>query len=214
MELLFAAVILLNSYGNGTTITLEAEEGTSTGCTVPRSAASNEHTVRLEQSQYIINTFTTSCNCTIRFTNIVYTNDGDSDTITVSLDGEVVGMFYTHSRTSYGNLWNDPNNSGRIGEAIELEPGMHQVRIEASTTDRYLVEIDRVIVTVDCSVNSSVCLNILPQYTEPCSDNTTTSLSTEALIAIISCVVGFLACLIGVPTCIITSYKLRNKCCN
>ena len=150
LKLLVVTAILFHTYCNGTTISLEAEAGNYTGDTVTRSAASNQHTVRLRQGQFIVNSFTTSGNCSIRFTNIVYTNDGDSDTIAASLDGRVVGMFRTLARTEGGNLWNVPWNSGRIGDAIELGPGLHQTHIEAIRTDRYEVEIDRVILTADC----------------------------------------------------------------
>ena len=176
LKLLVVTAILFNTYCNGTTISLEAEAGNYTGDTVTRSAASNQHTVRLRQGQFIVNSFTTSGNCSVRFINIVYTNDGDSDTIAASLDGRVVGMFRTLSRTGGGNLWNVPRNSGRIGDAIELGPGLHQTRIEAITTDRYEVEIDRVILTTECNVSSSMCysLNSLPHVTESCSDNNMT----------------------------------------
>lgn len=176
LKLLVATAILFNTYCNGTTISLEAEAGDYTGDTVTRSAASNQHTVRLRQGQFIVNTFTTSGNCSIRFDNIVYTNDGDSDTIAASLDGRVVGRFSTISRTGGGNLWNVPRSSGRIGNAIQLGPGLHQTRIEAITTDRYEVEIDRVILIADCNVSSSMCysLNSLPRVTESCSENNMT----------------------------------------
>ena len=72
--------------------------------------------------------------------------------------------------------WSVPRNSGRIGDAIELGPGLHQTCTEAITTDRYEVEIDQVILFADCSVSSSMCysLNGLPHVTESCSDNNMT----------------------------------------
>ena len=181
LKLLVTTAILFNTYCNGTTISLEAEAGSYTGATVTRSAASNQRTVRLRQGQFIVNTFTSSGNCSIRFTNIVYTNDGDSDTIAASLDGRVVGTFSTLARTGGGNLWNVPRNSGRIGDAIELGSGLHQTRIEAITTDRYDVEIDRVILTADCNVSSSMCysLNSLPHVAQSCSDNNMTGIAQQ-----------------------------------
>ena len=161
------------------TISLEAEEGTHTGNVVARSAASNQHTVRLGEGEYVDNSFTTQGNCSVTVTNIVYTNDGGSDTITVSLDGRAIGTFHTLSEAGGGQLWNVPRGSGMIGDTIELEAGPHQIHIEATATDRYLVELDQVLLAVNCSINisgSSTChsLSSLPRPTESCSNNNMT----------------------------------------
>ena len=116
-ELLFATVILLDLYCSGCRgipqlISLEAEEGTHTGYAVARSAASNQYTVRLGEGQYVENSFTTQGNCSVTVTDIVYTNDGGSDTITISLDGRAIDTFHTLSGTGGSHLWNVQRSSG------------------------------------------------------------------------------------------------------
>jgi len=181
-ELLFATVILLDLYCSGCRgilqlISLEAEEGTHTGYAVARSAASNQHTVRLGEGQYVENSFTTQGNCSVTVTDIVYTNDGGSDTITISLDGRAIDTFHTLSGTGGGHLWNVPRSSGMLGDTIELEAGLHQIHIEANATDIYQVEIDQILLTVNCSFSGSpTCysLSSLPVVTESCSDSNMT----------------------------------------
>ena len=116
-ELLFATVILLDLYCSGCRgipqlISLEDEEGTHTGHAVARSAASNQHTVRLGEGQHVENSFTTQGNCSVTVTDIVYTNDGGSDTITISLDGRAIDTFHTLSGTGGSHLWNVQRSSG------------------------------------------------------------------------------------------------------
>ena len=163
-----------------TAISLEAERGTYTGHTVPRSRASGQRTVRLRQGQYVENSFTTRCSCSVTVTNVIYTNDGDSDTITLSLDGRVVGTFRTRSQSNYGNLWNVPQSSGRVGSSTVLRRGVHTVRTEATTTDRYLVEIDKVILALDCG-GYSLCHS--SSTTPPPLTTTTTAASTTTTAA-------------------------------
>jgi len=180
---LFTAIFAILSC-RVTAISLEAEYGTYTGYTVPRSHASGQRTVRLRQGQYVENSFTTRCSCSVTVTNVIYTNDGGSDTITLSLDGRVVGTFHTRSQSNHGNLWNAPRSSGRVGSSTTLGRGVHRVRIEATTTDRYLVEIDKVILALDCGGYSSCRSSSTPP--PPLTTTTTTAPTTNTILTSIS----------------------------
>jgi len=155
---------------------LEAEDGTYTGRKVQRGAASGQWTVRLGRGQYVENTFQTRCICSVTVTSVIYTNDGSSDINTVRLDGRTVGIFETTAISGGGSLWNVPRSSGRIGNSMELEPGTHRLRIVATRTDRYRVEIDRTLLTLNCRGNSS-CLDPTSKTPpSPPTSHTTTKL--------------------------------------
>jgi len=131
-------------------------------------------------NNYVQNSFDIDCICSITVENVVYTNDGGSDTITVSLDGIILGTFRTLSRSNYGRLWNVPRRSGRIGRSVVLGPGTHRVRIVATRTDHYLVEIDRVVLTLNCGGSSS-CPN-------PTSMTTPTSPHHKIGVTVLKCI--------------------------
>ena len=136
------------------TLVLEAESGlfsTEGENPIPRSAASGASTVRLSQGDFLQNTFTTPSTCLVAVSSVAYTNDGGSDLIRVSLDGELVGEFNTLDHSSSGAFWNVVVNTGSIGEALEVQEGSHTLRIEAIETDMYNVEIDATTVTFNCT---------------------------------------------------------------
>ena len=175
IQLVFFITALLCD--RATAVSLEAEDGTYTGSTVQRGAASGRWTVRLGQGQYVQNLFLTQCSCSVTVTNVVYTNDGGSDMVTVSVDGRIVGTFRTLSRSGGGHLWNVPRSSGRVGSSVELSPGRHRIRITATSTDRYLVEIDRVVLTLNCGGGSS-CPNPTSMTTPTIAPTTSATTSS------------------------------------
>lgn len=136
------------------TLVLEAENGAfprEGENPIHRSAASGARTVRLSRGEFLQNTFTTPSICLVAVSNVAYTNDGGSDLIRVSLDDVLVGTFNTVDHSDAGALWNVVVNTGSIGEAREVQEGSHTLRIEATETDMYNVEIDATTVTFNCT---------------------------------------------------------------
>ena len=72
-------------------------------------------------------------------------NDGDADTLDVSVDENSIGQFSTRGRSGGGHLWNIILQSGRVGNSVSITEGLHKVKVEVQSTDRYGVEIDQII---------------------------------------------------------------------
>lgn len=82
-------------------------------------------------------------NTTIFVNDIVYSNDGPSDTVYVRINKENIGNFTTLERWRNGYKWNVFRNSGRIGPSLTLPKGVHTLEIEVET-DKWGVELDRI----------------------------------------------------------------------
>lgn len=128
-------------------ILLEGEDGTGDGQVMPRSRASNLHTVWLHTGESRILQFELSTDVSYSL-SVRYSNDnfGPLETVEVSVDGVLVGTFAAQDTGNFGNGWNVFESSGPIG-SVELEPGNHEVVITVSGGDGYGVEID--VVTLD-----------------------------------------------------------------
>ena len=141
---------------------LEAEDGSGypTGAQRSRSAASNDATVALNQGQSITLYFNVLSACTVSVTDVAYTNDGGADTISVSIDGINVGSFETVAESNAGHNWNVVRNSGSLGSSVNVVSGSHTVRVTATHTDRYGVEIDKVSLAFNSEcIQSNQCID-------------------------------------------------------
>lgn len=74
--------------------------------------------------------------------DVRYSNDGDVDSIGLSLDGKQLGQFKTRTHYGWGDLWNMFESSGPIGGPQYLDAGEHRLTITILDSDRYGVEID------------------------------------------------------------------------
>ena len=148
-------MVVLNRAVLGYTVVLEAESGTTNGVRMTRSAASNQLTVWLHQGDHLQTSFIAPTLCDVVVTTVVYTNDGGADTVTVLLDSQlVIGTFNSSAVSNYGAGWNVPRHSGVLWDPVELGPGLHYIRIEATNTDQYGIEIDQATLSLLC-----VCFN-------------------------------------------------------
>ena len=75
--------------------------------------------------------------------DIRYANDGPSDTIYVTLDGEAWAEYRTFEKWAYGHEWNIFRNTGRIGNSAVLSRGLHVIEVSVRT-DKYGLELDRI----------------------------------------------------------------------
>ena len=126
---------------------MDAELAITHGGTVMhRSAASNLQLVYFTNvGQWIKWTFSTTSLASVTISNVLYTNDGGIDILDVSLDENIIGQFSTRGRSGGGHLWNVILQSGRVGNAVSITKGLHKVKVEVQSTDRYGVEIDQII---------------------------------------------------------------------
>lgn len=128
-------------------IRLEGEHGTGDGYVMQRSAASGQRTVWLHNGES--RTLSFQLPASARYSlSVRYSNDGSSDTVTVSVDDAEVCQFTTEATRppggEPGSGWNVFFSSGPIC-SVDLQSGIHTVRVSVTRSDVYGVEIDVVI---------------------------------------------------------------------
>ena len=132
-------------------VTIEAEKGSHTGRVMERDKASNDRTVLLTAYESVIQTFKVFHVHVATVAGVSYSNDGESDNFTVSIDGKVIEVFETREDFGEGHLWNVFLNTGRFEDTLLVKPGDHEVQILVISQDVNGVEIDSIILELNCS---------------------------------------------------------------
>ena len=214
MKLVFAFTLLQSS--GCCQWSMEAEHGITNGNKTYRTSASGKFTVRLNESQYIVWGFVTDYTCMLQVFNIEYTNDGDSDTITLYVDRIELGSLHTREESNFGHLWNVPISSGEVGNQTKLPIGDHTFKVVATTVDQpHLVEVDRATLGLLCLSDKSDSDGICPQSQE--ADTTLITTKTWEKDTVIVLVFGLFGAVVGVITCttgIVALCKCNEKQCN
>ena len=128
----------------------------------PRSAATYGTTVRFTKvGQFVSWNFTTySLTCYFDVLNVVYSNDGPADNLTLYLDQKHVGDFQTIEHSNEGVFWNDMVDSGLIGRTQVLSEGNHVLKLVVGVVDIYRVEIDKIVAGVLCGSDGDCSVKI------------------------------------------------------
>ena len=113
--------------------------------------ASNEHTVLLTAYKSVTQDFTVFSEHILVVAGVYYSNDGESDNVSVSVDGRLVETFETMESFGEGFLWNVFHNTGMLGNSISIRPGDHELQILVTSEDVNGVEIDSIIMELNCS---------------------------------------------------------------
>ena len=140
-------------------VTIEAEKTQYTGTIMTRSRASNGETVLLTYAERIDQPFTVFSNHLMEVSAVFYTNDGESDNMTVSIDGITLGIVETVEKYGEGTLWNVVRNSGPLENEVLLKPGEHEFQFFITSEDLNGVEIDKVHLVMNCSERSCESIN-------------------------------------------------------
>ena len=163
-------IVLLQSLSKGCQWAVEAEHGNTNGTIIQRDGMSNKLTVRLSEDQYIIWGIVTESPCILQILNMVYMNDGLSDTCNITVyvnGGKLVGSFDTRSQSHL------PISSGLIGDTV-LSSGDHTIKLTATNMNERGIEVDRMILGLLCTNGMSTsegCPNLQEQTTQE-PDNT------------------------------------------
>lgn len=145
--------LLFSSSGYGEQIfELEAENfhfGNSS-LLIDRKSASNNRALwmLLSQGGQLKIEFCLAKESDVRVDNILVSNDGEEDSLTVLLNWEDIGTFRTHPKSQGGKGWNEYVPTGRVGHIHRLPAGRHTLVLQLTTSDKYGVEIDKVIIAV------------------------------------------------------------------
>ncbi|XP_046542609.1 uncharacterized protein LOC124252645 [Haliotis rubra] len=147
--------------------TLEAEGTQGQHTRNYRSEASGHQSVLLYQGESILFSicFMRRTNLTVK--DVVFSNDGQSDNVGVGLDNVAIGSFRTHRHDTGGRSWNKFYHSGELG-SIGVGAGINRLSIYANETDRWGLEIDRVVIEIaDDHLNSDILHCRLPCAQDP-----------------------------------------------
>lgn len=135
-------------------IYLEAEEyNTEGGLMMTRTEASEQVSVRLITGQSLVKEICLRTDADIYFNQIIYSNDGDSDTIILKIDGNIVGHFESEAVSNFGNEWNNFRNAGISVNVTSLSKGQHTLGLEVVNGDQYGIELDVTTLTIDYGNN-------------------------------------------------------------
>ncbi|KAL3877039.1 hypothetical protein ACJMK2_034795 [Sinanodonta woodiana] len=111
---------------------------------IPRSEASGQATLKMNKGQTVSIEFCMMTLSEIEVQNVWYSNDGESDLITVTVDNTKLGEVLTEPLYKNGAGWNIFNPSGSLGSIIYLSEGRHQLSLYIEKGDEYGVEIDKI----------------------------------------------------------------------
>ena len=225
-------------YSECCVVSFEAEYGTSNGVEQFRSSASNGITVLIKSGDKIEHTFQTNSSCEVSVTNIAYSNDGLSDSVSVTIDETAIGTFQSVAASRNGMLWDVFKTSGPIGNAFEISPGEHvlTLTVTSDSADDYGVEIDKTTLSVVCAnivdigpeedcpksvvnvadpiaefgASSPSDSQITPVFetSTPSNDSGDTGLTPGDITGI---VIGIIVIVLAVPGTIVAIIKLKRK---
>ncbi|KAL3877146.1 hypothetical protein ACJMK2_034895 [Sinanodonta woodiana] len=107
-----------------------------------RAGASDKRTIWLHEGEELSIDFTLPHESFVDVKDVRYSNDGGHDRIKITLDGEMLGEFWTDMEYGWGTIWNEFESSGKIGETVLVNPGRHTLSLRIDKADEYGVEID------------------------------------------------------------------------
>ncbi|KAH3863173.1 hypothetical protein DPMN_026152 [Dreissena polymorpha] len=107
-----------------------------------REKADDQTTIWLFSGEELNIQFELPSPAVVDIVDIRYSNDGDYDLISVSLDGKELGQFKTNAHYAWGDLWNAFESSGPVGGAQFLAAGQHEISLKVLDSDEYGLEVD------------------------------------------------------------------------
>ena len=147
-------LIIILTGCNSCNFKIEAE--TSSGEHKCRSNASNERTLRLEQGEKMEVSFTISENCHVSVKNCCYSDDNSGDELGFFFNDHHLGNYeITNTENDNGEEWNKFKCSGEIGKPYSLSQGKHEIVVAGEKVDYYGVELDYVLLELDCASNQT-----------------------------------------------------------
>jgi len=86
----------------------------------------------------------------LNVSDIVYSNDGPTDSITLTYNGELLDTFMTEEVHDWGNRWNMFQHTGPAGDVINVtyQHGTHELVIDIYPTE-YGVELDKLVIIAE-----------------------------------------------------------------
>ncbi|ESO85408.1 hypothetical protein LOTGIDRAFT_229427 [Lottia gigantea] len=164
------------------TVVLEAETHDTVQVN-SRTKASGNQTVWLHQGDLVSYTFCLLRSTIVTVQNVRTSNDGQSDTLKVSVDGGIMpNNVVSFGKSDFGRMWNEFSSSGEIG-AVTLEAGQHSITLEVISADSFGVELDVIEFNVDDDelTNNTFTCNLQCSFTPPTVTATPNLLNGKAI---------------------------------
>ena len=190
-------------------VEIQAEDGISTEAEkMFRSNAKNGVAVLIKQEASVTLFFQMIGNstCQMRVENLRYSNDGQSDVFTITLNQArsiALGSARTRDASSNGELWNEFRDTGPIGQHTNIREGLYHLVITATIADEYGVEIDYVKLKIrGCSNTTTTVSAIKSGYIRYLECATCTCPPCEKLenYGIGTIIIGSIGCVIALCT--------------
>ena len=116
-----------------------------------RENAEDQTTILLFKDEELHILFTLPNDAVLQVMDVKYSNDGESDVISLHVDDEDIGEFKTASYHAWGKKWNIFESSGPIGTPQHMDAGEHRLTLKVTDSDRYGIEIDYIRLSVEGS---------------------------------------------------------------
>lgn len=145
-------IILLTCFvsSEGVVFRMEAEKYAARRFHNHRENASGEKAVNFNKGQKLNFYFCLRDDAEVSVNQVVYSNDGGSDTFEVNLDGKLVlGNLKTPEQSNGGKHWNEFLYSGQVGPNMTLESGRHTITLDFKETDRHGLDVDFIEIEVN-----------------------------------------------------------------
>ena len=190
-------------------VEIQAEDGISTEAEkMFRSNAKNGVAVLIKQEASVTLFFQMIGNstCQMRVENLRYSNDGQSDVFTITLNQArsiALGSARTRDASSNGELWNEFRDTGPIGQHTNIREGLYHLVITATIADEYGVEIDYMKLKISgCSNTTTTVSAIKSGYIRYLECATCTCPPCEKLenYGIGTIIIGSIGCVIALCT--------------
>ncbi|KAK6180893.1 hypothetical protein SNE40_008860 [Patella caerulea] len=162
---------VVNCGGRNVEFTLETEAFVDVSWTVDRPTASGNKTTLLMTGKRINFPFCLRKDCAVLVKQVLYSNDGPGDSLTVQFDAETVARGETYGHSNGGNQWSVINSMSLVGNEVVLKRGRHIMSVLPESADRYGVELDKVVLVVgddllteDMFTCKTYCLPDIPRH--------------------------------------------------
>ncbi|XP_069125181.1 uncharacterized protein [Argopecten irradians] len=115
---------------------------------VMRSRASGQYSVHLYQNDVAIGEFCLPGYREVELINIMFSNDGPTDDIDISINRKHVGTAQTKMLIGAKSGWNDFRSTWSIGKPMTLPPGRHTIMLNVTSSDQWGTELDVIVFNI------------------------------------------------------------------
>ncbi|CAC5413943.1 unnamed protein product [Mytilus coruscus] len=112
-----------------------------------RSNASSNRTVYMKQGDIIKRSVYVTSRVQVSMTTILFSNDGPADQISIKFQTIPMATLLTTVNSKNGTAWNNTERK-KINSVLFLNEGEYELRVAASNTDKYGIEIDALILDI------------------------------------------------------------------